>query len=74
MLNEHFAMFAEFFLSNMYLGLIPGIVGHTGLNFVVKYLSPMLATMAISLEPVIGSFIGWQLGVADPPGLVSCTL
>ena len=41
-----------------YLALVPGIVGHTGLNTVLKYMSPLLITLSTTTEPLIGACIG----------------
>lgn len=53
----------------IYLGVVPGILGHTGLNTLLKYLHPLLLTLSLTLEPLIGSVIGWMLGLAQPPGV-----
>ena len=41
-----------------YLGVVPGIVGHTGLNTVLKYLSPLVITLSCTTEPLIGACMG----------------
>jgi drug/metabolite transporter (DMT)-like permease len=51
-----------------YLALGPGLIGHTGYNSVLKHVSPLVVTMALTLEPVFGSALGFFLGVADAPG------
>ena len=53
----------------VYLGVVPGILGHTGLNTLLKYLHPLLLTLSLTLEPLIGSVIGWMIGLAQPPGV-----
>eukprot|EP00879_Flechtneria_rotunda_P014854 GHRR01015519.1.p2 GENE.GHRR01015519.1~~GHRR01015519.1.p2 ORF type:complete len:159 (+),score=47.53 GHRR01015519.1:1384-1860(+) len=52
----------------MYLGVVPGIVGHAGFNTVLKYMSPLMVSLAVQFEPVIGPFLGWLAGVAAAPG------
>lgn len=52
----------------VYLAVVPGIIGHTGFNTVLKYVSPLMVSLAIQLEPMLGSVIGWLLGVMTAPG------
>ncbi|GIM12972.1 hypothetical protein Vretimale_16154 [Volvox reticuliferus] len=52
----------------LYLALGPGIVGHTGFNTLLRYLSPLTVALAFQLEPLVGSVIGWAAGVMQPPG------
>lgn len=52
-----------------YLAAVPGIVGHTGINGVLKYVNPLVISVAVLFEPLIGSLIGWSLGTAQIPGL-----
>lgn len=63
LLSRHYAPFV------VYLGTVPGIVGHQGFNTVLKYLTPLLVSLAVQLEPVLGPALGWALGVAAAPGL-----
>ena len=58
----------EFFYWFLALALIAGLLGHTGLNTCLKYLSPLLISACVTLEPVIGSFIGYVLFDTDLPG------
>ena len=53
----------------IYLAIGPGIVGHTGLNTVLKYLSSLTVALAVQLEPLLGPCIGYALGVMAPPGV-----
>ena len=53
----------------IYLGVVPGILGHTGLNTLLKYLHPLLLTLSLAIEPPVGSVIGWMSGLAQPPGV-----
>lgn len=51
-----------------YLALGPGLAGHTGINAVLRWIPPLIISMVLILEPVIGSVIGWALGVDSVPG------
>ncbi|MBT5614564.1 MAG: DMT family transporter, partial [Euryarchaeota archaeon] len=42
-----------------YLSLGPGLMGHTGINTILKWLPPIMVSSVLLLEPVIGAFIGW---------------
>ncbi len=41
------------------LAFLAGIVGHTGLNACLRWLPPLTISFAVTLEPIIGAFIGW---------------
>ena len=41
-----------------YLSLGPGLLGHTGINAVLRF-SPLIVSIALLFEPVIGGFIGY---------------
>ncbi len=45
-------------LLRRYLAVVPGIVGHTGLNTVLKYLSPLVISLSTTTEPLIGACMG----------------
>lgn len=55
-------------MTSVYLAVVPGIVGHTSFNAVLKFISPMVVTLAVSTEPLIGFFVGYFAGVTGPPG------
>jgi len=42
-----------------YLSLGPGLMGHTGINAVLRWFSPLIISIALLFEPVIGGFIGY---------------
>ena len=42
-----------------YLAIGPGLIGHTGLNGVLKWVSPLLVSSCLVMEPLIGSIIGY---------------
>lgn len=46
-----------------------GLVGHTGFNALLRFFPPLVITMAIPLESIIGSMLGWVFGVSDIPGV-----
>jgi len=50
-----------------YLALGPGLAGHTGINASMKWLPPLVISVAVVLEPLIGSFLGWAMGVESMP-------
>jgi drug/metabolite transporter (DMT)-like permease len=50
------------------LAFIAGILGHTGLNYCLKYVSPLLISISVTLEPVLGSLIGWMFFSTGIPG------
>lgn len=53
----------------LYLAVVPGIIGHTGFNAVLKWLPALLVTLALTAEPLIGTFMGWAVHLAQVPGL-----
>lgn len=50
-----------------YLALGPGLLGHTGINAVLRWIPPLTISMMLIMEPVIGSIIGWIVGVDTIP-------
>ena len=42
-----------------YLSVGPGLMGHTGINAVLRWFSPLIVSIALLFEPVIGGFIGY---------------
>jgi len=55
----------------LYLATGPGLLGHTGFNLLLTWLTPLTISLALTLEPVLGSFIGWAAGLSAAPGLAS---
>ena len=52
----------EFFIWFLLLALVAGLLGHTGLNTCLRYISPLVVSVSVTLEPVLGSIIsGWLL-------------
>ena len=50
------------------LAFLAGIVGHTGLNACLRWLPPLTISFAVTLEPIIGAFIGWFFLSEGVPG------
>jgi len=42
-----------------YLSLGPGLCGHTGVNTVLRWIPPIVVSIALLMEPVLGAIIGW---------------
>jgi drug/metabolite transporter (DMT)-like permease len=53
----------------LYLSCVPGIVGHTGFNMLLKHLTALIVALAFQLEPLVGSVIGYVFGVMHAPGV-----
>eukprot|EP00892_Ulva_mutabilis_P002405 jgi/Ulvmu1/12165/UM085_0029.1 len=53
----------------LYLAIGPGLVGHTGFNALLRFFPPLVITMAVPLESIIGSMLGWVFGVSEIPGV-----
>jgi len=50
-----------------YLAIGPGLIGHTGINGVLKWLPPIVISVSVLIEPILGTFIGIMLGTANYP-------
>ena len=50
------------------LALVAGLLGHTGLNTCLRYISPLVVSVSVTLEPVLGSLIGWLFFDSGIPG------
>ena len=59
---------AEFFPWFLALALIAGLLGHTGLNTCLRYISPLVVSTSVTLEPLLGSVIGWAFFGSGIPG------
>ncbi len=51
----------------LYLAIGPGLVGHTGINAVLKWISPVIISVSVMIEPILGTVIGMFLGTATAP-------
>lgn len=58
----------EFFIWFLLLALVAGLLGHTGLNTCLRYISPLIVSVSVTLEPVLGSIIGWLFFDSGVPG------
>ena len=43
-----------------YLSIGPGLCGHTGFNTVLRWIPPIIVSISMLLEPVIGALIGYM--------------
>ncbi|BDA43498.1 hypothetical protein COCOBI_04-5100 [Coccomyxa sp. Obi] len=62
---------SKYLVGVVYLAVIPGILGHTSFNALLKYLHPLAIALPLTLEPVIGSIIGYLVGVTSPPHMLT---
>ncbi len=51
----------------LYLAIGPGLVGHTGINAVLRWISPVVISVSVMIEPILGTIIGMVLGTATAP-------
>jgi drug/metabolite transporter (DMT)-like permease len=56
----------------LFMGLVAGVLGMSLISYLQVYISVLLITIFINLEPLIGSFIGWTLGLQGNPSLQLC--
>lgn len=59
---------AEYFWWFLALALIAGLLGHTGLNTCLRYMPPLVVSTSVTMEPIIGSIIGYILFDTGLPG------
>lgn len=48
-----------------------GICGHTLANMSLEHIDPLVVSVVLLLEPVVGSFFGYLAGVQTEPGLLT---
>ena len=60
---------ATWILLVAYLALGPGLAGHTGINASLKWLPPLVISVSVVLEPLLGVLLGWVLDVQAVPNL-----
>lgn len=58
-----------YFRTFLALALFAGLLGHTGLNTCLRYISPLVVSISVTMEPVLGSIIGWVFFGTGVPGL-----
>jgi len=75
LMEEDFGTFGSFGWTDpayfgwfLLLACVAGFLGHTGLNTCLRYISPLVVSVAVTLEPVLGSLIGWLFFGAGVPG------
>lgn len=51
--------------------LCSGILGHTLANYALEYIHPLVVSVAVLWEPLIGSLFGWLAGVQSMPGIAT---
>lgn len=54
-------------LKVLYLALGPGIVGHTGFNFLLAHVAPLAVSLALDLECVVAPTMARLVGVTKAP-------
>lgn len=55
------------------LALGPSLLGHTCFYCSLSHLEPLVVSVVLLLEPVLGSIIGWALGEQGAPDLITAT-
>lgn len=60
----------EVYLYVLLMAIFSQLIGHTSLNWAVRWISPTFVTVAILLEPLSSSFLGWIIFGEIPPELV----
>jgi drug/metabolite transporter (DMT)-like permease len=60
---------STYLLFSFYLGGGAGVGGHTLLNYLLTFLSTLVVSTSLLLEPVVGSLLGACFGLQSLPGL-----
>jgi drug/metabolite transporter (DMT)-like permease len=58
---------AEYGPKIAWLALFPGLLGHTGFNALVNVMDPLIITLVLSFDPVLGTLGGYLMGQVPPP-------
>ena len=45
------------------------MAGHTGINASLRWLPPLVISVSVVFEPLLGGILGWFLGVESVPDL-----
>jgi drug/metabolite transporter (DMT)-like permease len=53
------------------IAILPAGLGHTGINYAVKKVSPLSISVVLTLEPVLGVVVGVVAGVETVPGVLT---
>lgn len=48
-----------------------GILGHTGANLCLEYVSPLVISINLLFEPLLGSLLGFAVGLEGEPDLIT---
>jgi drug/metabolite transporter (DMT)-like permease len=48
-----------------------GILGHTGANLCLEYVSPLVISINLLFEPLLGSLLGYAVGLEGEPDLIT---
>ena len=51
--------------------LCSGIMGHTFANYSLSYINPLIVSVCILAEPLLGSLIGWVTGIQGIPSILT---
>ena len=67
-------LFSWFFTSPdwylmLYIGAVPGIMGHTFINYVLAHVPSLVVSVTLMTEPLVGTFIGVLMNESSTPGL-----
>ena len=57
----------QIYLYILLMALLPQLVGHTSINWAMRWLSPTLVTLSILFEPLIASLLGYFVFREVPP-------
>jgi hypothetical protein len=60
---------SNYFLYVFLLAAIPGMLGHTMINYVLKHVSALLVSIVLLFEPLVGSLLGYWIGIQGIPGV-----
>ncbi|MBK4730991.1 DMT family transporter [Oxynema sp. CENA135] len=66
--TSYFGYPTEVYFYILLMALIPQMIGHTSLNWAVRWTSPTLVALAVLFEPVASSFLGF-LVFNEVPGI-----
>ncbi len=67
---SYFGYPSDVYLYILLMAILSQVVGHTSLNWAVRWLSPTLVTLAILLEPIGSSLMGFAIFGEIPHNLV----
>ncbi|CAG9317508.1 unnamed protein product [Blepharisma stoltei] len=62
-------IYTDDWLMAMYLGLIPGALGNAAFTHLIKHIPALVISVFMNFQPLIGSFIGWCVGIEGIPSI-----